>query len=100
MIVQIFVSQGQTIDSLSHQFLYLVFDQIRIPIIREAGGKLVEDPDPFLDLAQEQTTAVAGDRSAVKLCSDLASFLGMKSEDKLVTLWGHKAVLLLGKISF
>jgi len=32
-----------------------VFDQIRIPIIREAGGKLVEDPDPFLDLAQEQT---------------------------------------------
>jgi hypothetical protein len=77
-----------------------VFDQIRIPIIREAGGKLVEDPDPFLDLAQEQTTAVAGDRSAVKLCPDLASFLGMKSEDKLVTLWGHKAVLLLGKISF
>jgi hypothetical protein len=46
------------------------------------------------------TSAVAGDRSVVKLCPDLASLLGMKSEDKLVTLCGHKAVLLLGTISF
>jgi hypothetical protein len=77
-----------------------VFDQIRIPIIGEASGKLAQNPNPFLDLPQQQSTAVAGDRSAVKLRPDLASFLGMKSEDKLVTLCGHKAVLLLGKISF
>jgi hypothetical protein len=69
-----------------------VFDPIRIPIISEAGGKLAKNPDPFLDLPQEQTTAVAGDRSAVELRPDLASLLGMKSEDKLVTLCGHKAV--------
>ena len=80
MIVQIFVSQGQPIDSLSHQLLHRMFDQIGIPIIGEAGGKLVEDPDALLDLPQEQTTAVAGDRSAVKLRPDLASLLGMKSE--------------------
>jgi hypothetical protein len=49
---------------------------------------------------QEQTTAVAGDRSPVKLCPDLASLLGMNSKDKLVTLSGRKAVLLLGTISF
>jgi hypothetical protein len=67
-------------------------DQIRIPIIREAGGKLTQNPDPFLDLPQEQPTAVAGDRSAVELRPDLTSLLGMKSEDKLVTLCGHKAV--------
>jgi hypothetical protein len=46
------------------------------------------------------TAAVAGDRSTVELRPNLASFLGMKSEDKLGTLCGHKAVLLLGKISF
>ena len=40
-----------------------------------------------LDLPQQQTTAVAGDRSAIELCADLASLLGMKSENKLVTLW-------------
>jgi hypothetical protein len=46
----------------------------------------------FLDLPQQQTTAVTGDRSTVELRPDLASFWGMKSEDKLVTLCGHKAV--------
>ena len=100
VIVQIFISQGQPIDSLGHQLLHRMFDQIGVPIIREAGGKLVEDPDALLDLPQEQPTAVTGDRSAVELRTDLASLLGMKSEDKLVTLCGHKAVLLLGRISF
>jgi hypothetical protein len=69
-----------------------MFDPIRIPIIREAGGKLAQDPHAFLDLPQQQTTAVTGDRSTVELRPDLASFLGMKSEDKLATLCGHKAV--------
>jgi hypothetical protein len=100
VIVQIFVSQSQTVDSLGHHLCHLVFDPIGIPIISEAPGKLAENPNPFLDLPQEQTTAVAGDRSAVELRADLASLLGMKSEDKLVTLCGHKAVLLLGRISF
>jgi len=44
-----------------------MFDQIGIPIIGEAVGKLAEDLDPFLDLPQEQNAAVTGDRSAVKL---------------------------------
>jgi hypothetical protein len=77
-----------------------MFDQIGIPIIGEAGGKLLEDRNALLDLPQQQTTAITANRSAVELRPDLASFLGMKSEDKLVTLCGHKAVLLLGKISF
>ena len=84
------VSQGQTIDSLGHHLLHLVFDQIGIPIIGEAGGKLTEDPNPLLDLSQKQTTAIATDRPTVELGPNLASLLGMKSEDKLVTLWGHK----------
>jgi hypothetical protein len=41
--------------------------------IGEAGGKLAEDPDPLLDLSQEQTTAIAGDRSTVELRPNLAS---------------------------
>jgi hypothetical protein len=40
----------------------------------------------------QQTTAVTGDRSPVKLRPDLPSLLGMKSKDKLVTLCIHKAV--------
>jgi len=62
-----------------------MFDQIGIPIIGEAGGKLVEDPNALLDLPQQQTTAVAGDRPAIELRPDLASLLRMKSKDKLVS---------------
>src|SRR6266699_7025334 len=69
-----------------------MFDQIEIPIIGEAGRKLPEDPHALLDLPQQQTTTIAGDRSTVELRADLASLLGMKSEDKLVTLCAHKAV--------
>jgi hypothetical protein len=52
-----------------------MFDPLPIPIIGEAGRKLAEDPHPFLDLPQQQTTTVAGDRSTVELRPDLASFL-------------------------
>jgi len=72
VIVQIFVSQSQTIDSLGHQLLYRVLDQFRIPIIGEAGSKLMEHPDALLDLPQQQTTAITSDRSAVKLRPNLA----------------------------
>ena len=75
VIVQIFISQGQPIDSLGHQLLYRMFDQIGIPIIGEAGGKLVEDPNALLDLPQQQTTAIAGDCPAIELRPDVASLL-------------------------
>jgi hypothetical protein len=69
-----------------------MFDQIGIPIIGEAGGKLAEDPNALLNLPQQQTTTIASDCSTIELRADLAPLLGMKSEDKLVTLCGHKAV--------
>jgi hypothetical protein len=72
VIVQIFVAQSQTIDSLGHHLLHRMFDQIRIPIIGEAGGKLAKHPDALLDLPQQQTTAITGDRSTVELRADLA----------------------------
>jgi hypothetical protein len=34
--------------------LHRVFDKLRLPIIGEASGKLAENPDPFLDLPQQQ----------------------------------------------
>jgi hypothetical protein len=77
-----------------------VFNHLRLPIVGEASRKLTQDPDTFLDLPQEQPTPVAGDRSAVKLRPNLASLLGMKSEDKLVTFCAHNAGHLLGRISF
>jgi hypothetical protein len=48
-----------------------VLDQTRIPITGEAGGKLAENPRALLDFSKEQTTAVTGDRSAVKQRPDV-----------------------------
>ena len=88
VIVQIFVSQGQTIDSLCHQFLHRMIDQIRIPIIGEASSELAENPHPLLDLPQKQTSAITGDRSAVELRPDLATFLGSEIRSQPgYTLW-------------
>ena len=89
-IDQIYISQGQPIDSLGHQLLYRMFDQIEIPIIDEAGGKLVEDPNALLDLQQQQTTANAGDCQAIELRKDDAKILRMKSEDEMVTICSYK----------
>jgi hypothetical protein len=47
----------------------------------------------FDEVRTSQPASVGGDGPAVKLGP-------MKSEDKLVTLCAHKAVLLLGTISF
>ena len=74
VIVQVFIFQGQTIDSLCHQFLHRMIDQIRRPIIGEAGSELAENPRPLLDLPQKQTSAIAGDRAAVELRPNRAIF--------------------------
>ena len=70
-----------------------MLDQIGIPIIGEAGGKLVEDPNALLDLPQQQTTAVTGHCPAIELRPDVASLLRMKSEDELVTLCSRRLLL-------
>ncbi len=57
---------------LEQQLLYRVLDQIRIPIIGEAGSKLMQDPDALLDLSQQQTTAITSNRSTIELRADLA----------------------------
>lgn len=42
----------------------------------EASGQWAEDPDVLGNLPPQQATAVAADRSGVKLCPNLASLWG------------------------
>src|SRR6266850_2580685 len=48
VIVEIFITEGQAVDPLRHQLLYGVFNEIRIPVVPEAGRKLTHDPDALL----------------------------------------------------
>ena len=82
MIIRVLIFHGERIDSLCPD-LHSVFDQIRFPIIGEAGDKLSEGPT-LLDLPKEQTAAVAGDRSLhVQLRLDLASRWRVKLKETL-----------------
>jgi len=38
-------TEGQTVDPLRHQLLHAVCNEIRIPVVPEAGRKLAHDPD-------------------------------------------------------
>ena len=51
MIVQILISQTESVDALPQQLLDRVFDQPRIPVIPEARGQSGNETRPLLDLA-------------------------------------------------
>jgi hypothetical protein len=67
VIVEVFITEGQAIDPLGHQLFHRVFNQIGIPIIPEAGGKLAHDSDAFLDFSQQQPASFGRDGPTVKL---------------------------------
>jgi len=71
MIIEIFITEGQAVDPLCYQLLNGVLNEIRIPVVPEAGCKLAHDPDTLLDLAQQQAATLGGDGSAVELGPNL-----------------------------
>jgi hypothetical protein len=58
MVVQIFIPQGQSLDSLGHQFLHAVLDLVRPAVIGEARRQARGQPQPPIDLPQQQAAAV------------------------------------------
>jgi hypothetical protein len=52
VVVQIFVSQSQSIETLRHQLLYPMLDPVRAPIIGKAGRQTCRQIQPLLDLSQ------------------------------------------------
>jgi len=67
MIVQIFISQIDSIHALPHQFLNREFYESRISVVPETRRKPPDDSRPLLGLAQQQTASIAGDVATVKM---------------------------------
>jgi hypothetical protein len=74
VIIEIFITESQAVDPLRYQLLNAGLNEIRIPVIPEAGRKLAHDPDALLNLSQQQPTAFGSDGSAVELGSNLSMF--------------------------
>jgi hypothetical protein len=50
---EIFITEGQAVDPLRHQLSHGVFNEIRIPVVPEAGRKLAHDSDALLYFSQQ-----------------------------------------------
>jgi hypothetical protein len=86
MVVQIFIPQGQSLDSLGHQFLHAVLDLVRPAVIGEARRQACSQTQPPIDLAQQQAAGVAGDGAAVEPRHHLPTAEVVKFEAGLNTL--------------
>jgi len=67
VVVQVFISQSQSVHPLGHQFFQPVLDSFPSAMIAETSRELTDHPHPLLHFPQQQTTPVTADRSALEL---------------------------------
>ena len=72
VVVEVFVAQGQGIDSLGYEMFKGVLDELGVTMIGKASGELPNDTGEFLGLAEQQAAAVGRDVAAIKIGQDLA----------------------------
>ena len=65
VVVQVFVPQRQSVDTLGEQFLHGMLDPVRIAVICETSRELTNDPGEPLRLPQQKPAAVRGDATTV-----------------------------------
>ena len=72
VIVEILVTGGQAQEALGQQFAHGMFGKARVAMIAEAGGEGAGDAQAFVDLTQEEQTAIAAEVSAREVGLDAA----------------------------
>ena len=96
VVIQIFVTQRQPVDSLPHHLLHAVLDQPRIPAVPETLAEARKQIHLGVGFLQQQPTSVRADRPATELRHDLpAAAHAGKPKPILDTLCHIKAVSLL-----
>jgi hypothetical protein len=58
VIVQIFIAQRQTINTLRHQLMHAVLDALRIAVIGETRRQPIQRSHTLINLTQQQAAAV------------------------------------------
>ena len=98
VVVQVLVAERQAEDALADQRLECVLDQLGRTGVAEAGRKAFGEPDRLVGGAEQQRTAIRGDRAAIKGAYNPTAFDG--SEIERPTLCRHRGALLLRPKSF
>ena len=96
VVVQILVSQAQSVHPLGNEVEHRVLDQVRITVIDEAGGEVLEDAGAQIHLTQKQASRIGSDVTAIEVSGDFpANDLGER-KGRSATLCLHGAVDLRG----
>ena len=96
VIVEIFVSQRQTVDPLRDQLQDGVLDQVLVPSVEKTPGQTWEQIQALVGLAQQQRATVGTDRAAIESGHNLPRTAVFKSEAGLGTLCHSEGRLFLG----
>jgi hypothetical protein len=67
VVVEVFVTQSQTVEPLAHQLLDGVICITQIAAIVEARCQRSRDSQRLIHLAQQQDSAITGERAAGKI---------------------------------
>jgi hypothetical protein len=91
MIVEIFVAEGEAVDSLGEHLFDGVLDVARVAVIAEAGGEAGQEVEFGGGLAQEQGSAVGGGGRAAEVGNHRPAVVRRKRELGLGTLCHSKS---------
>jgi hypothetical protein len=97
VVVQVFITQRQPVDTLRKHLLDRALDPFRIAPIQEAGRQTLQQVDLAVYFAQHRRTAIAGDLASRKAYLHAARKMGCKSERFLGTLCHKKGRLRTAK---
>lgn len=91
VIDQVLVAQRNARHSLTHQARHRVFDQIGRPVIGEAVGKALDQPNMPVGRAEQHRTGFRGHRSTIKRCRHSPPFNRCKAKQICATLCLYRA---------
>lgn len=80
VVVEVFIPQTQPEDPLLEQIDKRMCDLVGIPMIVKAVRKPLQQPSPRLDLAEQHSADVRGDRSASEFGDDVPPAEGLQLE--------------------
>src|SRR5207302_7653666 len=80
MVVEVFVAEAQTEEALLEEFGQGVLDQLRVAVVGEAAGELLDEVELRFDLAEQQTARIGGDLPPVETGHDLTGSEGLEKQ--------------------
>ncbi len=96
VIVEVLITQRQSVDALGDQLAHAVFDLRGLAVIAETVGEFPHDTGALFKLAQQHAAAVGADRAAIETGYHLAARMVGEGEAGLCTLCHGRGRFLVG----